>query len=264
MDGKLVKIEQMPVQGQANQEQLLYVLQRIACDPTLIDRLERCANRFPEMERCTIGFEERCRKLIEKCDAVELLCKHFLCSSNINYSQRTIDEYSNRSQIKLNDIVTGLGGDFVNAFPVPPGKKIRLTHKPRPGYTPTNIRVDLNIAGGGQNYSDFTIQFFLVPGGVNTPTGLEVGNEYDGNIFLNKDGTQMSVPFPEYRNLPLDIGSLETLAVVITNGGAANNLDSAHINVFYDNARFYELCKARCCSTGTSCPTPTPPAHPQV
>jgi hypothetical protein len=33
---------------------------------------------------------------------------------------------------------------------------------------------------------------------------------------------------------------------VIRNNGAANNLDSAHVNIFYDNARFYELCKARC------------------
>jgi len=125
--------------------------------------------------------------------------------------------YSNRSQVKLNEIVTGLGGDFVNAFPVPPTKKIRLTHKSRPGFTPTKIQIDLNLAGGGNNYSDFSIQFFLVPGGVNSALGLEVGNEYDGNLFLNKDGTQISVPFPEYRGQPLDVGSLETLAVVITN-----------------------------------------------
>ena len=31
-----------------------------------------------------------------------------------------------------------------------------------------------------------------------------------------------------------------------SNNGAANNLDSAHVNIFCDNTRFYELCKARC------------------
>lgn len=34
--------------------------------------------------------------------------------------------------------------------------------------------------------------------------------------------------------------------MVLANNGPANNLDSAHINVFYDNNRFYELCKRRC------------------
>ena len=44
-----------------------------------------------------------------------------------------------------------------------------------------------------------------------------------------------------------------TLAIVISNNGAVNNLDSAHVNVFYDNSRFYELCKARC-----GCPVKQP------
>jgi len=35
--------------------------------------------------------------------------------------------------------VTGLGPPYVTAFPVPPGNIIRLTHKLRPGYTPTKI-----------------------------------------------------------------------------------------------------------------------------
>lgn len=248
--GKLVKIEQLPVQGQYSQEQIMDVLQKLACNPGILERMIRCAERLPEIERCVVGFEDRCRSTVSRCDAIDMMCRNFLCPGNVNFSQRTLDEYSNRSQVKLADVVTGMAGDFVNTFPVPPGKKIRLTHKSRPGYTPTNIRVDLNIAGGGHTYSDFTIQFYLVPGGVNSSLGLEVGNEYDGNIFLNKDGTQLSVPFPEYRNSPLDVGSLETLAVVIANNGPANNLDSAHVNVFYDNTRFYEQCKVRC---GGSC-----------
>ena len=251
--GKLVKFEQLPVQGQYNQEKILDLLQTLAQNPGALERIMRCADRFHEIERAMTSFEDKCRMTVSRCESLEMLCQTFICPGNVNFSQRALDEYSGKSQVKLTEIVTGLGGDFVNAFPVPPTKKIRLTHKPRPGYTPTNIRIDLNVAGGGNNYSDFLLQFYVVPGGVNSSLGLEIGDAYDGNIFLNKDGTQISVTFPEYRGLPLDIGSLETLAIVISNNGPVNNLDSAHVNVFYDNTRFYELCKARC---GCAMPKP--------
>jgi hypothetical protein len=258
MEGKIVKFEQLPTQGSYSHEQLLDLLQRLACAPGAVEQLIRFGSQLPEMARFCHSFEERCRSTVSRCDAIEMLCRNFLCPGNVNFSQITLDNYSGKSQVKLTDVVTGLGDPFVNTFPVPPTKKIRLTHKARPGYTPTNIRIDLNIAGGANNYSDFTIQFFLVPGGMNSVQGLEVGNEFDGNMFLNKDGTQISVPFPEYRSMPIDIGSLETLAVVITNNGAANNLDSAHVNIFYDNTRFYELCKAKC-SGGCAMPPPMQP-----
>jgi len=262
MDGKLVKFEQLPAQGNYSQEQIMDVLHKLACNPGILERMIACTDRFSQIERVTSSFEDRCRTTINRCDAIELLCRNFLCPGNVNFSQRTLDEYSGKNQVKLTEVVTGLGDPYNDAFAVPPGKKIRLTHRARPGYTPTNIRIDLNIAGGGNNYSDFLIQFYLVPGGANTNLGLEIGNAYDGNMFLNKDGTQISVPFPDYRALPLDVGSLETLAVVISNNGAANNLDSAHINVFYDNSRFYELCKVRS-GCGGSCSTPTPGNPPQ-
>ena len=252
--GKIVRIEQMPVQGNYSQEQLLDILQRIANSPGTLERMMRCADQMPDVRQFMSTFEERCRATMSRCDALEMLCRNFLCPSNINFSQRTLDEVSNRNTIKLIEVVTGLGDPYVNSFPVPPGKKIRLTHRSRPGYTPKEIRIDMNIAGGGNNYSDFLILFYLVPGGVSTTLGLEASDAYDGNLFLNKDGTQLVVPFPEYRNMPLDVGSLETLAVVISNNGAANNLDSAHVNVFYDNSRFYELCKARC---GGGCASPS-------
>jgi hypothetical protein len=245
-NGKLVKVEMLPHEGSIRDEQVMDLLRRLCQNPNLIEQMMRCVQRFDQIERSVSSFEDKCRTTVSRCESLEMLCRTYLCPGNVNYSQRAMDEFSGRSQVKLNEVVTGMGGDFVNAFPVPPGKKIRLVHKPRPGYTPTQIRIDLNIAGGGNNYSDFTIQFHLVPGGVNSNLGLEVGDEHDGNIFLNKDGTQLSVPFPEYRGNPLDVGSLETLAVIITNNSAANNLDSAHVNIFYDNTRFYELCKARC------------------
>jgi len=258
--GKLVKFEQMPAQGNYTEQQIMDVLHRLAGNPGVLDRMMRCADRLPEIERYLGSFEDRCRSTVSRCDTIEMLCRNFLCPGNVNFSQPTIDNYSSKSQVKLVDIVKDLGGDFVNSFPVAPGKKIRLTHKPRPGYTPTEIRIDFNLAGNGNNYSDLTVQFFLAPGGMNSEQGFELGNAYDGNMFMNKNGTQLVVPFMEHRGHPIDIGSLETLAVVISHNGAANNLDSAHVNIFYDNSRFYELCKARCSG---GCATPPPMQPPQ-
>jgi len=175
-----------------------------------------------------------------------MMFSQFICPGNVNYSQRTLDEYSDDNQVNLANVVTGLGGDYLNAYPLTPAKLIRLTHLARPGYTPTKIAIDFNIAGGGNNYLDFVLQFYLVPGGTPNNLGLPIGPEFRGNQFLNKDGTQIHVDYPEYRNSPLDIGSLETLALVIRNNGAANNLDSAFVTVYYDNKAFYQACKKKC------------------
>jgi len=255
-NGKLVKVEMMPREGELMfTQEHLDRLRMLACSPGAIERLLQCAERLPYIESCMSRVEGQCRTVTQRCDASDLMFQQYLCPGQVNFSQRTLDEYSDDSQVNLEDVVTGLGGDFVNAFPVPPTKLIRLTHKARPGYTPTKIAIDLNIAGGGNNYLDFTLQFYLVPGGVSTGLGLEVGPQMRGNQFLNKDGTQIHVPFPEYRNAPIDVGSLETLALVIKNNGAANNLDSAFVTIYYDNKLFYALCKKRCgCVTPGAAP----------
>ncbi|MFY0531724.1 hypothetical protein [Nannocystis pusilla] len=195
--GKLIKFEQLPTQGQYSQDQILGVLQLLAENPAALQQMLRCAQQYPEVQRQLNQAEDRCRTMQTKCDTLEGMCRtldmlvrSFLCPGNVNFSQRTLDEYSGKSQIKLVEVVKDLGDPYVNAFPIPPGKKIRLTHKPRPGYTPTEIRIDMNIAGNGNNYSDFTIQFYL------QPLNLDIGDEYDGNIFLNKDGTQIAVRSP--------------------------------------------------------------------
>ena len=254
--GKLVPVEMLGREGEFvfNQE-AMDRLRLLACTPGAIERLLQCAERFPYLDSCISKVESQCRTITQRCDATDLMMQGYICPGQVNYSQRTLDEDSDDAQVNLEDIVTGLGGDFVNAFPVPPNKMIRVTHKSRPGYTPTKIAIDLNVAGGGNNYLDFTLQFYLVPGGVSTGLGLEVGPQMRGNQFLNKDGTQIHVPFPEYRNAPIDVGSLETLALVIRNNGAANNLDSAFITVYYDNKLFYALCKKRCgCVTPGAAP----------
>lgn len=251
--GKLVKFEGLPVQGQYDQRAMFELLHQLTCIPGLAERLAHCLDRMPEIDRCVSTVEDRCRRTVSRCDSLEMLCQLLLCPGNILYSQKTLNETASKSIVKVNEIVQNFGPGFVNAYPVAPGQKIRLVHKPRPGFTPTKIRIDMNLAGGANNYSDFTIQFYVVPGGVNSGLGYELGNEYDGNSFLNKDGSQIEVDFPTFNGHPIDIGSLETLAVVITHNGPANNLDSAHVNVHYDNRAFYEHCKRRCGCSESAC-----------
>lgn len=238
----LVKVEQIPNGDFTMTAEHLNALRRLACTPGAIDLFLNYVNRMPMLDRCTSEMAA----LTVKCDSLEMMCKQYVCPGNNNYSQRTLDEYSDDNQINLVEVVKGLGGNYVDAFPVPPGKQIKLTHKGRPGYSPSKIAVDLNVAAGGNNYLDFVLQFYLVPGGTNNTEGLPVGSEMRGNQFLNKDGTQIHVAFPQYRNRPIDVGSLETLALVIKNTGGANNLDSAFVTIYYDNHQFYELCKAKC------------------
>jgi hypothetical protein len=245
-EGQLVKFEMLPRDGDAITQDQYNRFKQILCTPGALERLMACADRMPALEACVSRIEGNASNAIKRCDGVDQLIQSYLCPGNVNFSQRTLDEYSDNAQVNLEEIVKDLGGDFVNTFAVPPGKMIRLTHKTRPGYTPTKMAIDLNIAGGGNNYLDFTLQFFLVPGGTASAQGLEIGSQMRGNQFLNKDGTQIHVPFPEYRGAPIDVGSLETLALVIKNGGAANNLDSAFITIYYDNKLFYQLCKKRC------------------
>ena len=254
--GKLVPVEMLGRDGEFvfNQEHVDR-LRMLACTPGLFERMKEVLERFPYIESCVARVEGQCRTVTQRCDATDMFLQGYVCPGQVNFSQRTLDEYSDDAQVNLEVVVTGLGGDFVNAFPVPPTKMIRLTHLARPGYTPTKIAIDLNLAGGGNNYLDFTLQFFLFPGGVGNGQGLEVGSQMRCNQFLNKDGTQIHVPFPEYRNSSIDVGSLETLALVIKNNGAANNLDSAFVTVYYNNREFYALCKKRCgCVTPGAAP----------
>lgn len=242
---QLVKVQEIADGDIHISQEHLQLLRRLACTPGAIETLLQYVQRLPYMERCATQMDTMNTAVAQRVGAVEMVCQQYICPGNVLYSQRTLDEFSGDNQINLTEVVKDLGGNYVDGFPVPPGKQIKLTHKGRPGYSPQKIAVDLNIANGGSNYLDFVLQFYLSPGTSNAE-GLPLASEMRGNQFLNKDGTQIHVKFPEYRNRPLDIGSLETLAIVIKNNGSANNLDSAFVTVYYDNNQFYELCKKRC------------------
>ncbi|MEZ4448283.1 MAG: hypothetical protein R3B09_02305 [Nannocystaceae bacterium] len=241
----LAPVQQLPAAGMLSRENL-EDLRVLLCSAGGVQQLLRIAELMPRLVSRCESLESLVRRLKSRCDATDKMFERTVCSGQVLYSQRTLDEYSDDSQVNLTVVVQGLGAPYVNGFPVPPGQKIRLSHSPRPGFTPTKIAVDLNISGGGNNYLDFLLQLFLVPGGVSSATGLEVGSQMRANQFLNKDGTQIHVDFPTYRNCPIDVGSAEQLVLDITNTGAANNLDSAFITLYYDNRLFYALCRKAC------------------
>ena len=187
------------------------------------------------------------RRCETTCDTVKRLCldhrkiiQMTCCPGNKPYSQITLDEYSDDNQVRLNQIVQNFGAGFVNALPVPPASSIRLEHLSRPGYVPTKIAVDISFANNGNNYLDLQIQFYLGEGG--TTKGKAIGPLYSGNQFLNKDGTQIHIEFPQYKTLPVDVGFFEKLAVEINNSGGVNNILSISVVVYHEAKCWAELC----------------------
>lgn len=248
MNEALVKFEGLPLEMNYPDNVTAQLLRVLRCSPERWEELLRCTEKVQVINGCYRTLEERCKTLEGQCELLMRLVRHVCCSANINFSKITVDEVSDDSQVGLDQPVTGLGGDFVNTLPLPPGKKIRLQHATRPGWTPSEIRIDMNLAGGANNYLDFSFQFYLGPG--DGQLGKPIGPNYSGNAFLNKDGSQIRVPFPRYKNEPIDVGSLERLAVVISNRSAATNLDSVQVILAYDNNRFYEMCKTDACKPG--------------
>ena len=190
------------------------------------------------MKRC----ESVCDTVKRDCMSLEAIVRATCCPGQNLYSQITIDEFSDNNQVNLVVPVIDFAPGFVNAFPVPPSAAIRLEHLARPGYIPKKIAVDFALANNGTNYLDIEVQFYLGPGG--TLKGKELGPAFSGNQFLNKDGTQIHLDFPPYRGRPVDVGSIEKLAVEIRHNGGVNNVVSAQVIVYHDAECFYELCKA--------------------
>ena len=240
----LVKTEGLTPGGVSDQE----LFRRRFCHMAGID-LDDLMMLVRSLRDSNLEYRRECDRLTIKCRSLEEIVRAHCCPGNRLYSQSTLDNYSDDNQVPLVVPVTGLGGDYVDAFPVPPGKKIRLRHLPRPGYEPQKIAIDFSLAGGGDNYLDLVVQLFSLPGG--QPNGKPHGPTYRGNQFLNKDGTQIHLPFPGYRGLPHIVGSNEVMEVEITHTGAVNNLNSAFVTLFYDPQKYFDQCRTPC--DPTSC-----------
>jgi len=233
-NGTLMNTDDLPA-GTSHKAEVI----RRLCSMTGIDLVE--------MQRCLLRYEAQCGELRSQCremekryKTVEDLLRAANCPTNVLFSQVTVADMSADNQVRLENIIKGLGGDYVDTFPVPPGKMIRLEHATRPGYQPRVISMDMNIANNGNNYLDFDIGFYILPGG--QPGGKLFGPRYRGNQFREKDGTALKQKFPLYQNQQLVVGSLERFAVEFKNGGP-NNLESVHVVFYHDANCAFDACK---------------------
>ena len=78
---------------------------------------------------------------------------------------------------------------------VAPGQAIRLEQPTRPGYLPHKIAIDFALANNGTNYLDLEVTLWLGPGG--KTRGKQIGPIWNGNEFINKDGTQIHIDMPQ-------------------------------------------------------------------
>ncbi|MCB9756715.1 MAG: hypothetical protein H6713_42905 [Myxococcales bacterium] len=225
----------------SDEEMHKHVCRVLGFSPQQMQMLREC---MPDLLR----FKQHCdavERLRTGCRSLEQIVRRGCCPGNQLYSHITLDEYSDDTQTNIDVIVEDFGPGFVNTFPLSPNNAIRLEQGARPGFIPTKIAIDFNLANQGTNYSDLKVQFYLGPGG--TVKGKAIGPEYRGNQFINKNGTQIHIDFPEYRGCAVTVGSVEKLAVEIRHVGTANNLVSAFVTIHYNNSDFYEQCKIEGC-----------------
>lgn len=234
-NGMLVSTQELPEMGIHKAE----VMRRL-CALAGVDLLE--------MQRCLMNYEAECGRLRKRCcdmearyKTLEDLLRAANCPTNVLYSEVTTAAYSDDNQIELTSVVKGLAGDYVDAVPVPPGKMIRFEQIARPGYRPKIIALDVSMANGGVNYLDLEIQLFIIPGG--QEGGKPHGPKFRGNQFLNKNGTQIHIPFPQFQGKPLTVGSLERLAIEIRHGGGQNNVDSIYATIYHDADCAFDACR---------------------
>jgi len=212
--------------------------QGLRSTPEELALMAQCARRVPQLE-------SNCLELTKRCAALEKLIKMVNCPANMNVSAVTIDKMSKEGQVKIGEIVKDLGGDYVDAYPVPPKKKIRLIQKARPGYSPTMLTVALNLANDGKNHLDLAVRLYVTTDP--REQGEGVGGEYRGFQLFNNDGTPTPQKFPTYKNMPMTIGTLEYLIVEIEHTGTANNLVSAFATVGVNAQGWFAACSTDAC-----------------
>ena len=121
--------------------------------------------------------------------------------------------------ITLDEVVTGLGAPYVDNFPVPPGRRIRLITRERPGFVPEWVRVDYVLANEGV---DVKGQLLLLFG--EKQLAAKLGPTFWG-------GQQF--PFPKCRDMLLMVGSLERVGIDLEQTGP-DNLNSAEVVLRHD------------------------------
>ena len=193
------------------------------------------------------AVEGKCESVVHTCATQANLLRVACCPANMLHSQVTINKYAHQNQVNVNVPVTGLGGDYVDTLPVPPGKKIRLVHIQRPGYSPKELTLALNLANNGTNYLDIAVTLYVAEDP--KEQGEKIGSEYRGFQFFNNEGIPTPLKMPLYQNQPLTIGTMNYLVIELHHQGAANNLVSAFAAAHVNNEGWFAACGLDNCAT---------------
>ncbi len=212
------------------------------CLPDLVKcapKLNTCAPALERFSDCATTVErvpELCGRLeeaIASCDGYKKQMQAICCPGQQLYGNVTLDAFSSITTVDLETIVTGLGDPYVDQFPVPTDKTVRMVQEPRPGYVPEQIEINLVLANGGTNYLNANIQFYI--------GDTKIGPKYKGSRFLDSDGRTKLVDFPHWRSQPVIVGTSDRLSVEISMTGP-NSLEFATVTLHVNARGWYEVC----------------------
>lgn len=236
------------------QEKLLYVCDFMGCSPELIralsefspeDLRELCRHRktlcecAPKLKKCIPALDNlSCDPAVGNLQNRLSRCEDFIndkcCPAQNLYGEVTIHEYSSKSTLFLKNIVQGLGGNFVNTFPVPSGNSVMITHDPRPGFVPELTELHFTLANSGTNYLNLEIHWFVGE--------TKIGSEMLGSQFLDNDGRTKRVKFPPFRGKEgILVGSNEKVSIQIHVTGP-NALEFATVALYLDAKGWANAC----------------------
>ncbi|MBK8266535.1 MAG: hypothetical protein IPK80_35070 [Nannocystis sp.] len=192
-----------------------------------------------------VRVENGCTTVTRRCDDLQNVLRQACCPANMLYSQITINENSHKDQVNIVTPVTGLGDPYVDDFPIPPKKKIRLVQEERPGYSPVDITVALNLANNGTNSSRHRRPLLRLD---QAHRPRYAGRQRVSRLsVLQQRRPRHPDQVPLYQNSPVTVGSKEYLIIEIEHLGTANNLTSAFASAKVNNAGWYAACGPDVC-----------------
>ncbi len=212
-------------------DELVECAPKMRANGPALDQLNNCVSTLRELPE----FCSRLDEFAAKCNRFEALLKIACCPAHRQLGNVTLDEYSSKTTIDIDVIEQDLGDPYVNQYPVPTGKFIRLVQSDsyKAGFIPEEIEINFSLSNNDTNYLAINVQFYV--------NEKSIGSRFKGSLFLDADGRTKRVKFPKWRGNPVLVGSEDVLAVEIEMTGA-NSITQATVVIHLNAEGWYELC----------------------
>lgn len=201
----------------------------VACAP----KLRECIPALNHVAACApqIG---NFKSVVDRCRSLEDVVRDACCPGNVAFGDIGNHFFSSKNTLYLKNVAQNFGADYVNSFPVPPNKKIRLEQGRFSGFVPELVEMHFTMANGGTNYLNIEVNFFVGE--------THIGSEMLGSTFRDEDGRTKKVAFPTWRGKSgILIGYQERVAVELSITGP-NNLEFATVAIHVDAEAWARLC----------------------